>query len=261
MASKKWPQGAPGNPKVHVHIRLEKRWNMHRRNVWWTCLNQTFRSMWKMNQKYIKTQNQSQTASTLGKHGNMHRRNILCTCWNHNFSKYWKNTKMQQKHTNMLYLQPPCWKIVSLRNKRWNLHRCNVWWICSNHNVALGRPEDIQNVEACDNSTKKQENLKNNSVLGHPNRCSTFQKGSLSPSLPQTWNLNVPWDASKTAWDEKQNHQKTSGISIKFSQDARLGRSKGTPPGAKKTNWAILEGPRDPQGAQKQCVLSIIKYH
>ena len=107
----------------------------------------------------------------------------------------------------------------------------------------------------------KQENLKNNSVLGHPNRCATFRKGSLSPSLPQTWNLDVPWDASKTAWDEKQNHQKNSSIYLKFSQDARLGRSKGTPPGAKKTNWATLDGPRDPQGTQKHSVLSIIKYH
>ena len=157
MASKKWPQGAPGNPKVHVHIRLEKRWNMHRRNVWWTCLNQTFRSMWKMNQKYIKTQNQSQTASIPGKHWNMHRRNILCTCWNHNFSKYWKNTKMQQKHTNMLYLQPPCWKIVSLRNKRWNLHRCSVSWISSNHS----EPWDAPRTFRMSKDVKIQQQIKN----------------------------------------------------------------------------------------------------
>ena len=169
--------------------------------------------------------------------------------------------KTQQTHTNMLCLQPSCWNIMSLRDKRWNLHRCSVSWTCSNHNVALGRPEDIQNVEGCKNSTKKQRNLKTSSLFEHPNRCSTFRKGSLRPSLPQAWNLNVPWDASKTGWNEKQNHPKTLSISIKFNQAASLGRSKGTTPGAKKTSWALLEGPRDPRGAQKLSLSCIINYH
>ena len=171
-------------------------------------------------------------------------------------------------------------------NERENLHRRSVWWkltpksdpkarlatrviiftfaqrnaeTCTG--IAFGELARISNLEGCENWTTNQEKQKNSSLFWHPNRCSTFRKGSLSSSLPQTWNLNVPWDASKTAWDEKQNHQKTSGISVKFSQDARLGRSKGTPPSAKKTNWAILEGPRDPQGAQKLNFLSVIKYH
>ena len=127
--------------------------------------------------------------------------------------------------------------------------------------IAFGELARISNLEGCENWTTNQKHIRNSSLFGHPNRCSTFRKGSLSPSLLQTWNLNVPWDASKTAWDEKQNHQKTIGIYLKSSQAARLGRSKGTPPGAKKTSWALLESPRDPQGTQKHSVLSIIKYY
>ena len=42
-----------------------------------------------------------------------------------------------------------------------------------------------------------------------------------------------------------------TGISLKIGYAACFGRSKGTPPGATKTDLALLEGPRDSQGAEK----------
>ena len=44
-----------------------------------------------------------------------------------------------------------------------------------------------------------------------------------------------------------------TGISLKIGYAACFGRSKGTPPGATKTDLALLEGPRDSQGAENMC--------
>ena len=42
-----------------------------------------------------------------------------------------------------------------------------------------------------------------------------------------------------------------TGISLNIGYAACFGRSKGTPPGAKKSSLALLDGPRDSQGAEK----------